>query len=256
MQKKLVDLPVMVQLEVLSKKGCFKMIIFCFMGAPGAGKGTQAEIFSKKMNLCHISTGEVLRKAVREKTNLGLKVQNYISRGQLVPDHLMMDLIEEVFNKGPLDQKQGFILDGFPRTSAQAQGLSDLMEKKNITLSKALLLTLPADELMSRITGRRIAPSSGRVYHIDFRPPKKAGICDQTGEKLIQREDDQPAAVQSRLTAFLSEQKPLTKYYKEQGLFCEVSAEGRPSEVSSRILKILEPFFTGSFKLDRETAKC
>ena len=219
------------------------MINFCFMGAPGAGKGTQSEFFSKKMNLRHVSTGEILRKAVRGQTNLGLKAQNYISKGRLVPDNLMMDLIEEVFDQGPLAQRQGFILDGFPRTLAQARGLSDLMEKKNIKLDKVFLLSLSEQELVSRITGRRIAPVSGCVYHIDFHPPKKPGVCDQTGEKLIQREDDKKEAVQSRLRAFLNEQKPLTKYYEAQGVFCEVSAQGRPSQVSERILKTLEHSF-------------
>ena len=204
------------------------------MGAPGVGKGTQAEWMAKEYGLKHISTGNLLRSAVRGKTPLGLQAQDYMNKGQLVPDSVMNALVEEVLDSS------GFILDGFPRTVAQAQALDSLAQKRNLKIHKVFLLVLEEEELIQRVSGRRVALQSGRVYHTVFSPPQKKGFCDETGEPLIQREDDKPEVVRARLRNYFSQQEPLTEYYKEQGLVQEVSAQGSPQEVRSRIEEILK----------------
>lgn len=203
------------------------------MGPPGVGKGTQAVFLSEKYGLEHISTGNLLREAVRQKTKLGLQAQNYMNQGLLVPDNLMIALVEEVFQKG-------FILDGFPRTVPQAEALDSLVKRKGLALDQVILLTLDEEELVKRLTGRRVAPKSGRVYHLYFSPPKKEGVCDETGEPLIQREDDKLEIVRPRLQRYFVEQSPLTAYYKEKGLIREISAEGSPEEVRQRLEECLK----------------
>ncbi|MDE0151950.1 MAG: adenylate kinase [Bdellovibrionales bacterium] len=206
---------------------------YCLMGPPGVGKGTQAVFLSEKYGLEHISTGNLLREAVRQKTKLGLQAQNYMNQGLLVPDNLMIALVEEVFQKG-------FILDGFPRTVPQAEALDSLVKRKGLALDQVILLTLDEEELVKRLTGRRVAPKSGRVYHLYFSPPKKEGVCDETGEPLIQREDDKLEIVRPRLQRYFVEQSPLTAYYKEKGLIREISAEGSPEEVRQRLEECLK----------------
>lgn len=204
------------------------------MGPPGVGKGTQAVFLSEKYGLDHISTGNLLREAVRQKTKLGLQAQDYMNQGLLVPDDLMIALVEEV-----LSQK-GFILDGFPRTVPQAEALYSLMNKKGLALDQVILLTLDEEELIKRLTGRRVAPKSGRVYHLYFSPSRKEGVCDETGEPLVQREDDKLEIVRPRLKRYFVEQSPLTAYYKEKGLIREISAEGSPEEVRQRLEECLK----------------
>lgn len=204
------------------------------MGPPGVGKGTQAVFFAKKYDLEHISTGNLLREAVGQKTELGLQAEAYMNQGLLVPDDLMISLVEEVLSS------QGFILDGFPRTVAQAVALDSLMKRKDLALNQVILFTLEEEKLIKRLTGRRVAPKSGRVYHLYFSPPKREGFCDETGEKLIQREDDKLEVVRPRLKRYFIEQSPLTKYYKEKGLVREVSAQGSPEEVKGRLAELFK----------------
>lgn len=206
----------------------------CLMGPPGVGKGTQAVFLAKKYGLEHISTGNLLREAVSRKTKLGLQAQGYMNQGLLVPDDLMIALVEEVLSP------KGFILDGFPRTIPQAEALDSLMEKKGLVLDQVVLLTLDEEELIKRLTGRRVAPKSGRVYHLYFSPPKKEGLCDETGEKLVQREDDKLEIVRPRLKRYFVEQSPLTEYYGKKGLIREISAEGSPEEVRVRLEELLK----------------
>ena len=199
------------------------------MGPPGVGKGTQAVFLSKNSGLQHISTGQLLREAVSHKTKLGLQAQGYMNQGLLVPDDLIISLVEEVLSS------KGFILDGFPRTVPQAVALDSLMERKSLVLKQVVLLTLDEEELIKRLTGRRVALKSGRVYHLYFSPPKKEGICDETGEKLIQREDDKLEIVRSRLQRYFVEQSPLTEYYMDKDLIQEIAAKGSPEEVRERL---------------------
>lgn len=204
------------------------------MGPPGVGKGTQAVFLAEKYGLEHISTGNLLREAVKRKTKLGLQAQGYMNRGLLVPDDLMIALVEEVLSS------KGFILDGFPRTVPQAEALDSLMKKKGLVLDQVVLLTLDEEELVKRLTGRRVAPKSGRVYHLYFSPPGREGLCDETGEKLVQREDDKLEIVRPRLKRYFVEQSPLTEYYKKKGLIRGISAEGSPEEVRERLEELLK----------------
>ena len=215
-----------------------KKIFYCFVGAPGVGKGTQAEFLCKELNLKHISTGELLRQAVHVQSSLGLQVQNYMNQGKLVPDSIMIDLIADVFLR--LSDKKGAVLDGFPRTKPQARALDQLLQKQNLKLSQCVLFTLDMNQLIKRITGRRVALKSGKIYHIEYKPPKNPGICDESGEKLIQRKDDTKEVVQVRLEDCLSQQKEVVEYYEQQSLVQEISAQGSPEEVYLRLIKTLE----------------
>lgn len=207
---------------------------YCLMGPPGVGKGTQAVFLTKKYGLEHISTGNLLREAVRKKTKLGLQAQGYMQKGLLVPDDLIIALVEEVLSP------KGFVLDGFPRTVPQAEALDSLVKAKSLILDAVVLLTLEEEELIKRLTGRRVALKSGRVYHLYFSPPKREGFCDETGEKLIQREDDKPDIVRARLKSYFEEQSPLTKHYKEKGLIQEISAQGSPEDVRQRLEELFK----------------
>ena len=203
-----------------------------FMGAPAVGKGTQAESIAQKYDLRHISTGDLLREAANNNSPLGIESQKYMNQGLLVPDGIMIDLVEDVLRGGDFT---GFILDGFPRTVPQAQALHRMLQNHQIKLHGVVMLTLHEEELIQRVTGRRIAVKSGRVYHKDFRPPKKEGICDETGEKLIQREDDKEGVVRARLREYWSQQKSLIEYYQDQGILSEISASGNVKEVRERL---------------------
>ena len=203
-----------------------------FMGAPGVGKGTQAEFISKMNHLTHISTGHLLRKSIVHQSPLGMKAQKYMNQGLLVPDEIMIDLVEDVLKP---QKNKGFILDGFPRTIPQAHSLDEMLKKLEVQLDVVVMFTLSTEELTRRATGRRVAPKSGKVYHIDFRPPTKEGICDESGEKLVQREDDKEEVVRARLQEYESRQEPLTQYYKEKGILKEISASGDVKEVRDRL---------------------
>ena len=205
----------------------------CFMGPPGVGKGTQASFIAQKYGLKHISTGNLLREAVRKNSRLGVKVKGFLDGGKLVPDPLMIDLIHE-----ELRGLKGFILDGFPRTLAQAEALDNLLKKKEMALDIVVVFVLSDEELVRRAAGRRIAPKSGRVYHVLFSPPKKEGFCDETGEELLQREDDKEDVVRERLKVYGKE--PLAKYYEDQGLVKKLSAQGSPEQVRDRLEELFK----------------
>ena len=212
-------------------------IFYCFVGAPGVGKGTQAQLLCEKLNLKHISTGELLRQAVQAQSSLGLQVQGCMDQGKLAPDDVMIRLIEDVFLK--LSNKRGAVLDGFPRTAPQASALDQLLKKQNLKLKRCVLFTLDQEQIIKRITGRRLALKSGRIYHIEYSPPKIPGLCDDSGEKLIQRKDDTKEVVKARLTAYWTQQKAVLEYYEKQGLVQEVSSQGSPEEVYLRLIKVL-----------------
>ena len=206
-----------------------------FLGPPGAGKGTQAKMLSQKLGLLHISTGDILRSAVEKKTPLGVKAKEYMERGELVPDDLIIALIEEV-----LPQQGGFVLDGFPRTVAQAKALDRLLDSKGMSLSAVILFDVPDDTVVERLSGRRICPRCGAVYHVRYNPPKEDEICDRCGAKLIQREDDREEVIRKRLSVYREQTAPLVEYYSERDILVKLDASRPIEEIHRRLLEILD----------------
>ena len=201
------------------------------IGAPGSGKGTQAKKLKDQLGYAHISTGDLLRAAVKAGTELGQKAKGFMDAGQLVPDDLVIDLLKEAL--ATPDAQKGFLLDGFPRTMPQAQALDAA-----VTIDKVVDLQVPFELIEERVTGRRMSPS-GHVYHIKYNPPKVAGVCDVTGEALYQRSDDTAAKVKERLDKFDSETRPVIGHYRSKGAVVEVDGVGDPDEIFTRIMAVL-----------------
>ncbi len=208
---------------------------FVFLGPPGAGKGTQAEIIAKKHGLVKISTGDILREAVKNGTELGKIADGYMKRGELVPDEIMLGLIEEQLEK--IDK--GFILDGFPRTVKQAEGLDELLARKNLPLKAVILLDVPDEEIIKRLSARRVCPNCGAVYNMIYNPPKNDEICDVCGTKLVQRKDDNPETIKRRLDVYREQTAPLIGYYKEKGLLVEIDGTGDPEKITRAIEEVV-----------------
>ena len=206
------------------------------IGPPGAGKGSQSERLVSQKSFKHLSTGDLFRKALREKTPLGLKAGGYIERGALVPDQITIGLVEEALG----DFTGNVIFDGFPRTVPQSEALEQFLKKKKQKLDHIISLEVSDAMVLKRLTGRRWAPQSGKIYHVDFNPPKNSGKCDETGEELLIRSDDRPEVVQSRLQSFRESTWPLLEYYKTKGLLREVNGEGTPEEVFQSISSFLK----------------
>ncbi len=209
------------------------------LGPPGAGKGTQAELISKKLNIPHISTGDILRESIRNNTSLGEQAKKIMDQGNLVSDEIILGIIKERVSLR--DCKDGFLFDGFPRTIGQADGL----KKLNIDINLVIEISLPEEIIISRMSGRRIHPPSGRSYHIKFNPPKNDGKDDETGENLIQRDDDKPETVLARLEVYKKQTDPLIDYYlnlqENSNLkFIKINGANSPQEVSEEIFKSFE----------------
>jgi len=179
------------------------------IGAPGAGKGTQATFLKKEYGIAQVSTGDMLRAAVQKKTELGVKAESFMNQGKLVPDELIIDLVKLRINED--DCKNGFLLDGFPRTIPQADAMIDA----NIFIEYVIEVAVPDNEIIKRLTGRRIHPASGRIYHITYSPPKKNGIDDITGESLIIRDDDKESTIIKRLNTYHEQTEPLISFYSD-----------------------------------------
>ncbi|NLM59384.1 MAG: adenylate kinase [Clostridium sp.] len=194
------------------------------LGAPGAGKGTQAVILSEKYNIPHISTGDIFRSNIKNNTELGKKAKEYIDKGLLVPDELTIDIVKDRINKP--DCSDGFILDGFPRTIFQAQELDKILEGMGIELDCVLNIDVSDEKIIKRLSGRRVC-QCGKTYHILNNPPKKEGICDSCNGELFQREDDREEAVIQRLETYHKQTEPLIEYYEKSGKL--VTVEGRES---------------------------
>ncbi|HTY91118.1 MAG TPA: adenylate kinase [Methanocella sp.] len=207
-------------------------------GPPGAGKGTQAKFISEKFNVPHISTGDILRENVREGTALGKKAKVFMDNGALVPDELLIDLIRDRLQKP--DTKKGFLLDGFPRTIAQAEALDPILDDINKNLDAVVNVDVGANELISRLSGRRTCRSCGATYNIKSNPPKVPGVCDQCGGELYQRADDTEAAIKHRIEVYQKQTQPLIDYYRKKGLLIDIDGEREIDEVRSDILKALE----------------
>ncbi|XWS69207.1 hypothetical protein CRYUN_Cryun04dG0159700 [Craigia yunnanensis] len=207
------------------------------IGPPGSGKGTQSPVIKDDYCLCHLATGDMLRAAVAAKTPLGIKAKEAMDKGELVSDDLVVGIIDEAMKKPSCDK--GFILDGFPRTVVQAQKLDEMLQKQGTKIDKVLNFAIDDSILEERITSRWIHPSSGRTYHTKFAPPKVLGVDDVTGEPLIQRKDDTPAVLKSRLEAFHRQTEPVIDYYGSKGILANLPAEKPPKEVTSEVQKVL-----------------
>ena len=209
-----------------------------FLGPPGAGKGTQAKMLVERYGIPQVSTGDILRAAVAEGTELGKKAKEYMEAGKLVPDEVVIGIIEERLKQS--DCEKGFILDGFPRTVPQAEALDKVLEKMGRKIDHVLTLDVPEEELIRRLTGRRTCKKCGAMYHIIFNPPKVEGVCDKCGGELYQRPDDNEETVRSRLSVYEQQTRPLIDFYEKKGLVRKIDGRGEIKEIFEQIVKILE----------------
>ena len=203
------------------------------LGAPGAGKGTQAEIISEKFNIPTVSTGNIIRAALKAGTEMGLKAKAYTDKGELVPDEVVIGIIRERLSES--DCENGFILDGFPRTIPQAEALDSM----GITIDAALSIEVADSEIVKRMSGRRVCPACGASYHTEYKKPEKEGICNLCGEALIIRKDDEPATVENRLKVYHDQTEPLKSYYKAQGKLLEVEGQDKVADTTALVLSAL-----------------
>lgn len=208
------------------------------MGLPGAGKGTQATRIIKKYPIPHISTGDMFRLAIKNETELGKQAKTYMDKGELVPDEVTIGIVKERLSQS--DAKDGFLLDGFPRTVDQAEALNNIMDELGSQIDRTINVEVDEEELMNRLTGRRICEVCGTTYHLVFNPPKEEGVCDLDGGKLYQREDDNPETVANRLEVNLKQTAPLLDFYKEQGVLVNVDGSKDIDEVFSEVDEILQ----------------
>lgn len=197
-------------------------------GAPGAGKGTQSELLVKNLGFTQISTGDLFRSAIKDKTALGQTAQSFMDKGELVPDSVTVGMVDEVLAK--LNGKD-FILDGFPRNVAQAEALGKILSQRHMEIGKAIFLEVPSEALLSRLTGRRVCKSCGAVYHIDSKPSRVAGVCDVCGGEVIQRNDDREEVIATRLKTYAESTTPLKQYYKNQGKLVAVDGHRETEQV-------------------------
>jgi adenylate kinase len=203
------------------------------MGPPGAGKGTQAERLVDDFDLPYYATGDILRAAVEEESELGKEAKGYMDKGDLVPDDLICKVIMERVDSP--DAADGFLLDGFPRTDGQAETLEQALDKRDRSLTAALLIEAPDEEVVRRLSGRRICKKNGHVYHLEFDPPKNEGVCDQDGSNLVQRDDDKEETVKKRLEVYHDQTESLIDFYEERGLLRRFDGTRQPDEVHNHI---------------------
>jgi adenylate kinase len=208
------------------------------MGLPGAGKGTQAEQIVEQYHIPHISTGDMFRTAIKEGTELGLKAKSFMDQGQLVPDEVTIGIVRERLGKD--DCKKGFLLDGFPRTVAQAEALEDLLNQLERTLDYVVHIHVDQGLLMDRLTGRRICKNCGSTYHLEFNPPAVEGVCDKCGGELYQRDDDNAETVGNRLDVNTKQMKPLLDFYQEKGYLRTINGQQDIHDVFADINEYLE----------------
>ena len=203
------------------------------MGPPGAGKGTQAERLVDDFDLPYYATGDILRAAVKEESELGQQAKQYMDNGELVPDELICEVIMERIDSN--EAEDGFLLDGFPRTVGQAEVLEEALDGRDRPLTAALLIEAPDEEVIRRLSGRRICQKNGHVYHLEFDPPKNDEVCDQDGSKLVQRDDDREETVQKRLSVYHDQTEPLIDWYDDKGVLRRFDGKRKPDEVHQHI---------------------
>ena len=208
-------------------------------GAPGAGKGTQAQWLCDALDLAHLSTGDMLRAAVANKTAVGLKAKSFMEGGKLVPDEVVVGVVVEAIAKAAQQTPNGYALDGFPRTLPQAESLRQMLAQRNESINQVLLINTPDQLVLDRLTQRRSCSDSkcGAVYNLKSKPPKKEGVCDVCGKPVIQRNDDKPETIKVRLEAYRRDTEPLVAYYKKAGVLVDIPGGGTIYEVAGRILE-------------------
>ncbi len=207
------------------------------LGAPGAGKGTQAKILVEKYGIPQISTGDLLRAAVAAGTALGKEAKSYMDRGELVPDAVVLGMVEERLKQD--DCKKGYILDGFPRNTKQAEALDNMLASLNMSLTAALSVDVPFEDLMKRLTGRRTCKACGQMYNVYFNPPQKEGICDKCGGELFQRDDDKEETIKKRLEVYNAQTAPLIDYYRNKGILKSVAGTGSIEDIFKKVCEAL-----------------
>ncbi|MCX7711259.1 MAG: adenylate kinase [Clostridia bacterium] len=207
------------------------------LGAPGSGKGTQATMLQEKLSIPHISTGDIFRSNIKSGTELGKLAKSYIDKGQLVPDSVTIDIVKDRLLQD--DCKNGFILDGFPRTIPQAEYLEDALKNMGIALDVALNIHVEDSEIIKRMSGRRVCPGCGMTYHLIYNPPKENGVCDGCKSGVIQREDDKEETVLSRLKVYHQQTEPLIEFYKAKGKLVTVEGQDKVEDTSKEVLKAL-----------------
>lgn len=208
------------------------------LGAPGAGKGTQAEVICEHLSIPAVSTGNMIREALKNGTEMGLRAKSYMEEGKLVPDEVVIGIIKERLQQD--DCKNGFILDGFPRTTSQAVSLDAILRDLGIKLDGVINIAVPDEELIKRTTGRQICRSCGTTYHVTFKPSKVKNVCDKCGGELYQRDDDKVETVKKRLSVYAAQTKPLIDYYKNSNLYIEIDGEQNMDDVYKDIIASLE----------------
>ena len=208
-----------------------------FLGPPGAGKGTQAKLLREKFEACLVSTGDILRKAVADQSPLGKEASEYIKRGDLVPDNVIVKLVAERLKEK--DCAQGFILDGFPRTIPQAQSLEEILQKMGLGLQSVLLVQVPHRIIVERLAGRRTCKNCGALYHLKFNPSTRESICDRCGGELVQRDDDREETIRARLKVYDNQTAPLVDYYRQRGILREIDGVGNVDDIRNRVIKAL-----------------
>lgn len=209
-----------------------------FLGPPGAGKGTQAKILSQYLSVPQVSTGDILRAAVRDETPMGIRAKTYMDRGELVPDEVVVGIAEERLRHA--DCAKGFIFDGFPRTVAQAEALDLILKRMGREITKVISITVDEEELLERIGGRRACPKCGKVYHLVNEPPKRDEICDVCGVELYQRDDDKKETMRIRLQEYRRKTAPLIEFYAGAGLLTDVSGTGTIETIQENIRKAVQ----------------
>lgn len=211
-----------------------------FLGAPGVGKGTQAEQIAVQYRVAKISTGDLLREAVRNRTELGLEAKSYMDQGQLVPDAVVIGLVREKLSDASC--ANGFVLDGFPRTVPQAEELGKALASKAMALDRVVNFQVSRDDVVRRLSGRRSCPKCQATFHMDFAKPKAEGVCDRCGESLVQRSDDRREAIETRLKVYDEQTAPLVRYYEERNLLSPVDASGAVDVVFQHLSQVLMPY--------------
>ncbi|RLA86133.1 MAG: adenylate kinase [Deltaproteobacteria bacterium] len=207
------------------------------LGPPGSGKGTQAKRLSERLGIPHISTGDILREAVREGTALGKEAKRFMDEGKLVPDEVVIGIVKERL-RGE-DCEKGAIFDGFPRTVAQAEALDRIMEELGRRVDRVIDIEVSEEEVLRRLTGRRTCKNCGAMYHVVFNPPKEPGVCDRCGGELYQRDDDREETIRERLRVYREQTEPLIDYYRSKGILYSVKGEGKIEDIEGEILRAI-----------------